>query len=199
MSVISKNCKIDIKNVKNNIKSIENDKNFAKIENQKIELISWIRTLLCVRKYLPNIINVLDELAIKTATNSMYESCIFGDMKNGTYNQIERLMEINERKVSIINIKLFVDSIINSLEEKYLDFVKYKFIQGKSNKKVAELLSVTERTLCRWHKTVLEKLYKFCNVNGYSLKFIKEQICHEKWIIPHYQKSKKSVELLYAS
>ncbi|MBQ8468673.1 MAG: hypothetical protein IJ542_02835 [Clostridia bacterium] len=200
LNELTKKRKINYKNIKNDIKTDKISQNFAKSESfseQDFELLSIIKALLSTRRFLPNIISLLSRLVVDYASDTNRGSYIFGDIQNGTYSQIDEILKLEQRQRSLLNMQFIVDTLTNSLSEKYFGFVELRYFKNKKFPLVAEELGVDERTLYRWNKTILIKLMKFCKLNNWGLSFFKAQLHDEKWILPHYQKSYESVLKLF--
>lgn len=193
--------KITINSLKNDANIIKYEENFAKkkLLSSDLKLIAWIKTVLHTKRFLPCIIKLIDKNVFDMASSCNNGSYIFDDRINGTYAQIEQLIEIEDRKLSLINMNMIADSMFDSLEKKYRDFVMLKFFKNKNYAFVAAELDVDERTLYRWNKIILTKLYKFCKLNNWTTNFFENQLQREKWILPHYEKAYKSICKLFSS
>jgi len=170
-----KKCKSEQKKCNNISQICQNGHVFVKssISKDDIYVLSWIKTILTIKRFLPNIICLVDKHILSMAANSYSGSFIFGDMKNGTYNQVEQIIEMEQRKMSLINVKMLIDEIYGSLDEKYQKFVDLKYFQNKNFPSVALGLEIDERTAYRWNKIILTKLLKFCKLNNYQKSFLK--------------------------
>ena len=189
--------KINSKNMKNDIKNVNLTQKFATntvFGEQQIKYISWIKTLLWAHRILPNIVSTIDKIVLSYATSFSNGSHIFDDKTNGTFGQVDEIIKLEDRKVSLINLKIMIETMVASLPKKYKDYVELKYYQNKKYPVVALELDIDERTCYRWNKIVLTKLMKFCALNNWSLEFIVSQVKVEKWLIPHYNKNYKLIK-----
>lgn len=178
----------NVKNkVKNNTQICNNSKNVCDLSQNSIGLFAWVKTLISVHDYIPNIINLIDKVVAAKASSPIDGSAIFGDHKRGTYNQIEQVLNLQDRKVSLLNIYAMVENMVESLPKKYIDFVKLKFYKHKKTQYIAEELDIDERTAFRWSHIVLNKLVLYCEKNNWSEMFFAIQTQQEPWIKDRYQ------------
>lgn len=188
------------KKTKNIIKNVDFQQQNAKneLDNGEIKLLAWIKTLLVIKRFLPNIICLVDKHILNMAQNSQTGSFIFGDVSQGTYGQVEAILNMEQRKMSLVNINLMIEEMLGSLDEKYKKFVYYKYFKNKNFVFCANELNIDERTAYRWHKLILIKLLKFCKLNNWKEDFFVAQLKDEKWILPHFEKSYKSISNIFA-
>ena len=188
--------------MKNDTKNVileQKNENFDILSSDDIELICYLRTLLCVKKFIPNIMSVIDSLSDKIACNPFFGSTnIFGDQNNGTFAQINRLIDLGERKDSLINLNLLIEDLISGLDDRNKKFVKLKYFEKQSPANIAQELGVTERQIYRINRAVLIKLLDIAKRKNYSVYFIKFQIRCEQWIMPHYNKQSKYVMQMFS-
>ncbi len=184
----SKNCKNSNKKVKNRIQNSDLNCKNAKNNIWDIELIAWVKTLIYVHDAIPNIIKYIDSLVSAKATTPTCGSLIFGDYKRGTYNQIEEVLNLQDRKLSLINLYTIIETMVNSLSQKYKAFVCLKFYKHKTGEYIAEELEIDERTAYRWSNSIINKLVEYCKSNNWSVAFFKSQTKQEPWLREHYYK-----------
>lgn len=187
-----KNCKNDFENIKS-IDKIKSNIATFEFNTNEIKLLAWIKTVLCAKRFLPSIIRLIDKNVFEAASSSSFGSFIFDDRLNGTYAQIEQLIEMEDRKLSLINMNMIAENLYNCLEKKYRDFVELKFFKNKNYSFVASELDIDERTLYRWNKIVFVKLLKYCKLNNWTTIFFENQLKKEKWLLPHFEKAYKSI------
>ena len=182
-----KNCKKYENNMKKSGKNCNNCEKTCVFDINQVELFAWIKTLLSVHDVLPNIVKCIDKTINAKASSASYGSLIFGDYKNGTYGQVEEVLRLQDRKLSIINLYSMVEKMVESLPEKYQKFVSLKFYKHKKIKVVAEEFDIDERTAFRWADSVMKKLYLFCKNNNWTKLFFNSQTTCEHWLKEHYK------------
>ncbi len=180
------------KNYNLKLKILIRNANFSNnnCDNSKIDirLFAWIKTLLYVHNAIPNIIKLIDKMVSIKASSPYSGSYIFGDYKNGTYGQVQEILNIENRKLSLINLYSMIDELTKHVPEKYKAFLEMKFFKRKKISYVAEELEITERTAFRWVNSILEILYNYCLVNNWSVSFFESQVAREPWILDHYNR-----------
>lgn len=197
----NKKRKINTEKVKNDTKNAnlsQKNENDNILSSDDKELICYIRTLMSVKKFIPNIMSVIDAISDKIACNPFFASNnIFGDEKNGTLSQMNRLIDLGQRRDSLINLNLFIEDLINSLDERNRKFIKLKFIEKQSPANIAAELEVTERQVYRINKSVLLKLLSIAKRKNYSVCFIKFQLKSEQWVLPHLERQRRYVDQMF--
>ena len=193
------------KNQSKILKNTSNNSDFAlktaknELSVSDITLLSWIKTMLVIKRFLPNIICLVDKHILNMAENSQAGSFIFGDLSQGTYGQVEAILNMEQRKMSLVNINIMIEEMIGSLDEKYKKFVYYKYFKNKNFVFCANELDIDERTAYRWHKLILIKLLKYCKLNNWKEEFFVSQLKTEKWVMPHFEKCCKSISNVFAN
>lgn len=192
--------------VKNGEKICENHNHDAFFKESDMSLTVWVKALLLSFGYIPNIIKLVDKAIASKAESPIQGSLIFGDYKHGTYNQVEELLDMQERKLSLINIYTFVKTMVSSLDKKYQEFIDLKFVKKRTVSYISQELDIDERTAFRWSNNVINKLVIYCKENNYTSYFIESQLTREGWIkevykkcyqklINNYSKSSSSIKL----
>ena len=67
----------------------------------------WSKTLLGVYNYLETIAGAIDKITMKTALNS-FQFSKNNYEKNNVYNISNKLIDLSERKITLINLKILV-------------------------------------------------------------------------------------------
>lgn len=184
-----KNCKVDNNNKQKRTNYAQLPINIAK--SNKIELIkyahetdliSYIKTLFEAYKTIPNILKILDKIIEKRASTIMPSSYIYGNSPSSTYNEIDKVIDLTDRKNKLINIYVMVEKMLNSLNEQDRKVCILKYIKKTLISDIATELKTTERTIFRRCIKIIEKLSLFCLSNNWSSAFIKNQIKDEQWL-----------------
>lgn len=191
---INKKRKNQVNNVKKYIKTGENTKNLQKVANLNISVFAWVKTLICLHDAFSNAIKLIDKIISTKATSVTQGSSIFGDYKHGTYNQVQELLDIQERKLSLINLYSLTESMVDSLPQKYKEFVSLKFYKHKKMQYISEALEIDERTAFRWSHYCLNELVKYCENNNLTDMFFRCQTSSEPWIKEHFDKHYKRLK-----
>ena len=179
--------------VKKDAKINTNSLNVCKFDKTGVSLFAWVKTLISVHDAIPNIIKLIDKIITTKATSAIDGSSIFGDYKHGTYNQIEQVIDLQQRKLSLINIFKIIETMVQSLSKKHQEFVNLKFYKHKTVQYIAEELEIDERTAFRWSNNILSKLVEYCEKNNWGTMFFNSQTQDEPWIKEHYNKYYKKM------
>ncbi|MBQ7579040.1 MAG: hypothetical protein IJT25_00715 [Clostridia bacterium] len=182
-----------------NIKKLQkNDKNgvfdnlsAVKAEDNKVVLEEflnmkiWVKTLLSIFGSLPNIIKLIDSILSKNATNpfgtSMYDS---------TMNQIDKVINLYDRKNKMLNIYLLIKKIISDASEEDKKLISYKFVNKITIPAMAQKFNCTPRNVFRKINNLIDKLTASTIERGFTICFIESQLSSEPWIMEQYNSFK---------
>lgn len=143
---------------------------------------AWIKTLLEIYRHLELIANTIDEMAQEEVQRS------FSSTYRTTMDSVETLMELNERKRKIINIKVIIENAIvklkNPIDQKIL--ILYYF-DGLKSAEVTELLHLSTRTFFRRKNNALVELLSIMEKSSYTLSWWLKEYKDEKWLMGQYQ------------
>ena len=190
-----KNDKNKVEKMANNSKNIDND---AKIENKKLiaeayktDLIIYIKVLLDAYKSLPSIMNIIDRLIEKRASSVIPASYIYGNNYLTTYSEINKVIDMSERKDKLLNLYVIIENMLNSLNERERKIAVLKFVQKCNTEDIAKDFGTTDRTIYRTANRIVEKLAIFLLKQNWNSEFIRFQIgSNEPWLIELFKKKK---------
>lgn len=154
-----------------------------------MENYNWSKTLLSVYRYLPRVTYALDKIVKTRAYNSYYVSSnnvAFNDVMNVA----NTILNLTDRKITLINIKLIVEKCLYQIDKKMARILVLKFIDGKKSVEIADKFNVCLRTIFRKINTALESFSKALCRNGYDDGALYNLLKNEKWILSTYQKQK---------
>ena len=143
--------------------------------------LCWARTILTVYRYLERIAGAIDKIIMQRARGS---SNIVGQnyFYNNTLTISERLIDLSERKVTLINLKVLVEDALAEMDEKDAQTLIEKYVDGLKNKDLAESLGVGLRTIFRRIEKA-ELAFKGKIVSkGYNDIKLKNMLKDELWI-----------------
>ncbi len=126
----------------------------------------WTRTILECYNKLPRMAKVLE----KAGTALVKSSLMTGHYARGytTEELYEKMIEINYRKVGIINLKVLTDQALRRIETSLAEALRAKFFQGLDVDMIAEEKGVTTRTVFRKIERGIEKLYEQISALGFD-------------------------------
>lgn len=146
----------------------------------------WAKTILSVYRYLERICGAIDKIMLQSALGS---SNILGQnyFYNNTYAISQRLIDLSERKVTLINLKLLTDETLKSLKPKTARMLIERYFEGKKVKDMAEQEQTTIRTVFRRISLAEEKFGATLQKNGYNDFHLRKLLEHEQWIKNVYE------------
>ena len=124
----------------------ENDGLNNKNDHKKLDTKVWCRGFLHIYSFIPNICKAIDKLVVTKGVNSFGKSayCTI----ETTEEQAKNIIDLMQRKVDFINLKLFADNALIEMGDKAKILV-LKFIEGLSANKICDVLKLTTRTFFR--------------------------------------------------
>lgn len=149
--------------------------------NDETKFKFWIKTLISEQNTIPEIIRTVDKIIEIQASSVSFSSDIFN--KNGsTINQVERVIDLTERKNSLINIYVMTQKMLKNLSADDYDFLERKFIYNWGMEEIADYYSISLRTVYRKIDKLIKIICDECFKQKWTLKFIESQIKHEDWL-----------------
>ena len=73
----------------------------------------WGKTLLSVYRHLQTMANSIDNLIKRIGINSAFNNSVY----NSTMLDSNKIIELTERKIKIINLKVIIEKSLNALSE----------------------------------------------------------------------------------
>ncbi len=168
------------KNVFNYLKLIDDD--------QKMKL--WIKTLLSVQSSLPEIIKSVDKIIEINASSLSFITDIYNTEKS-TYAQVEKVIDLTERKNKLLNLYLISKNFMTSVSEDERLFLKRKFVFNWTAEDLANEYNVSVRTIFRKTEKLIESIFEKLKKKNWSINFINLQVKNESWLLErfyHYAK-----------
>lgn len=153
------------------------------------DLITYIKMLLEAYKSLPTIIGIVDRL-IENKASLISTSSIYGNSYLATYKDVDKIIDMTQRKDKLLNIFFIVDTMLDSLSDQDRKIAVLKFVQRNTAEDIAKEIKSTSRTVFRKASRIVEKLAVFCLNNNWTSAFIKTQIGNEPWLDDIYKKKK---------
>ena len=164
--------------------------NYLKLLNDKQKMILWIKTLISVQNNLPEIIKSVDKIIELNASSLSFVSDIYNTEKS-TFAQVEKVIDLTERKNKLLNIYLISKHLLQSTSEEDRIFLKRKFIYNWSIDDLAQEYFVSPRTIFRRTEKIIVKIYETTKRKNWSLNFIKLQVNNECWLHEKFNKFAK--------
>ena len=156
-------------------------KNYIQSMNDETKFKFWIKTLISSQSTIPEIIKAVDKIITIQASSVSFASDIYNKNKS-TYSQVEKVIDLTERKNSLVNIYVMTKEMTKSLTSENYDFMERKFIYNWNVDDLAKYYNISARTVYRKTDKIINDIYTFCINNKWNLKFIEMQTKEEGWL-----------------
>lgn len=157
-------------------------------DEQKIKL--WIKTLLSVHSNLPEIIKSVDKIIEINASSLSFITDIYNTEKS-TYAQVEKVIDLTERKNKLLNLFLMSKNLLSSINEEDRLFLKRKYIFGWTAEELSQEYEVSIRTIFRKTEKIIDQVFEKVKKKSWTLNFINLQVKDELWLIEKFKRIAK--------
>ena len=142
----------------------------------------WGKTLLSVYRYLDRIADAIDNIIEKQAvqTSSMLGS---DALTHNTLALANRIIDLSERKVKLINIKLLTEKALSSIDEKGAKILIMKYFDNASCEDILTALSLSRRTYFRRIGEMEAAFEASCSQFGFPMERLDSYLAGEVWIL----------------
>lgn len=158
----------------------------------------WSKTILSIYPYLSGIADAIDKVVERRAINSFYVSSVDCG-KNDTLSVVNKLIELADRKIVLINLKVLVDKCLRSIDRTMAKVLIAKYISRKKGKDGSLFLGIPERTYYRKVKEGEAAFGEELKKQGYDDKKLEEFLKGEEWIFEIKEGFEKEKEVLFNS
>lgn len=158
--------------------------------SEKQKTILWLKSLISVQSNLPEIIISLDKVIESNASSISFMSDIY-NKERGTYAQVEKVIDLSERKNKLLNLYVISKKLLSGLKETEKTFIKRKYVNNWTAEELATEYEISTRTVFRWSEKLLEKIYIFTKSKNWSLNFINSQVKDEPWLYDKFKRFAK--------
>lgn len=153
--------------------------------------LTWTKTILSVYRYLERICGGIDKIINRTALASgIYNKQSF--FSNDTMSVSERIIDLSERKVTLINLKLLTEDCLKKISESDARILIARYFDGEKRREMAERLGVDIRTVFRKIERAENSFGKALHMKGFDDEKLSKMLRKEKWICGVYAKHNKS-------
>lgn len=184
-----KGIEMDYTQQKNHLKILKQEKTKNFIENltNKQKIRFWIKTLFSSYSIIPEIIKTVDKIIELQASSVSFVNDIYNTEKSA-YSQLEKVIDLSERKNNLINIYLMVKELYKMLDDQSVELVEKKFLYNYSTEDLARETGLSARTIYRKFDRIMDDVYEICKKRNWTLAFIESQLKHEGWLKERYLK-----------
>lgn len=143
----------------------------------KIDIIS--KTFLSVYRFLNSLAKSIDRVVKLKGINSSS----FNDYyKNNTFEQSQEIINLTNRKITLINIKVIVDQTLLGIDEQKARLLILKYIDNFSCKQICELVNLNTRTYFRRVNKALKDFEKVLGNFFENNTKIYDDLMQDKWV-----------------
>ncbi len=139
----------------------------------------WSKTVLSVYRYLEALSKALDNLIIKKSVNSMFYTNSRGI---SAYDCASEIIELTQRKINLINIKVLVEDALNKLSFEHKRILMLCYVDGLKTSEITKLMGCVERTYFRKKDEALVGFGKAIKCMGIDERALDEMFGKEKWL-----------------
>lgn len=154
------------------------------------EEIIWTKTILKVYRYLERISGAIDKIVLRCGLGS-------GNFNTQTlyYNNVlsisQKIIDLSERKVTLINLKVLTESILKKLKVEDSRILIEKYVDGRKYKDISSRNQISLRTVYRRIGASEETFSRLLVAKGYTSRKLSEMLAKENWILSVYNQFKE--------
>lgn len=143
-----------------------------------MELKIWCKTFLNAYRCLERITQAIDKIVLSTGLNLSLDASV----------STSKILELTERKITLINLKLFIEKLLNSLEKEHTQIIMLKYIDQVKSEDIAKQMNMSCRTFFRKVNISLNSLELALKRAGKTHESLLEEYKNEAWIIDLFYK-----------
>ncbi len=162
---------------------------------RKLENEVWGKTLIGLYRHLGTMANSIDNLIKRIGVNSAFNHSIY----NSTIADSNKIIELTERKIKIINLKVIIEKALNKLKINDFRILSLAYVDCVNYKKVQEILNISERTFFRRKELAIARFS--CNLSelGFNAEKLNDYLKNENWIKNAYFQVINSTAKMFSS
>jgi|LGOV01.1.fsa_nt_gb hypothetical protein len=138
-----------------------------------MELKLWSKTFLNVYRSLPKIAEAIDKIVLSSGLN----------LSADTYYTANKIIELTNRKMVLINLKLLIEETLKSLTSENSKLLFLKYADKLKSAEIAELFEISTRTYFRKNNLALKSFELALKREGHTNKSLKNMLKDEFWIM----------------
>lgn len=142
---------------------------------------NWAKTLLTIYRVLPNLTNSIEETTMATALGGFSHT-------GSAESLFDKIMQLNERKKALINIKVVVDNAFEKMPYKSVEVLKLKFFEKKKFEQIADKAKVCLRTVFRRYVFALEDFCKAMSSDSIDANWLVQHFASDEIVKRIYEK-----------
>lgn len=142
----------------------------------------WARTLLSVYRYLERIAGAIDKIVEQTGLGSA-NICGQNYFYNNIFTVSQKMIDLSERKVTLINVKLLVENSLRKIDPEDAEILIEKFFDGVKTKDIVERHGISMRTAFRKIDCAIKSFASALVLQGFDTDRLQQTLKDEHWII----------------
>ena len=133
-------------------------------------------------RYLATIVDTIDKMVKKISMGGYFYN---RKSNSTTMSQFETIIDLNERKQRLTNLKVIVEETFVKLSSKDLELLSLYYIDGLTFDEISKVKGVSIRTIFRRNRLALDK---FTNnlANVVTVDYLHKYYSSESWIMELY-------------
>lgn len=161
--------------------------------------IIWTKTILSVYRYLERIAGAIDKIILQSGLGCQNVSTQ-NYFLNNTYAVSQKIIDLSERKVTLINLKILIEDTLREIPKKDAEILILRFFDGKKVKDLCELKNLSMRTAFRKIDSAVLSFTSALTRKGYDTCKLENMLESEAWIKNVYIRfSSKNVDEIQLS
>ncbi len=148
---------------------------------------AWAKTLLSVYRYLERIADAIDKIVEKTGLGSA-NICGQNFFYNNIFTVSQKMIDLSERKVTLINTKILVEETLKKIDQEDAEFLIEKFFDGVKTRELVERHEISMRTAFRKVESAIKSFASALVVKGFDDKRLESMLKDEHWIMLVHEK-----------
>ena len=142
----------------------------------------WAKTILTSYRYLERLADAIDSMV---ESRGLYSRVMSGVSysTNNIYNLADKLIELSERKVKLINIKVLTEKTLEKCGENSAKLLISRYIDEKKNAEIAEFYQLSLRTYFRRLSDAERRFEEVMAINGFGDEKLEKYLSGERWIM----------------
>lgn len=154
------------------------------------EDLVWTKTILTVYRYLERISDAIDKIVLESGLN-----CGKFYHQNYYYNNVlsisQKMIDLSERKVTLINLKLLTEQVLGRLKEKNVSILIARYVDGCKYREICDRCHISLRTIYRRLEVSELEFSRRLIARGYDANSLHKMLANEKWILSVYNHLKE--------
>ena len=142
----------------------------------------WAKTILTSYRYLERIADAIDEMVEKRGLYARVENS-FSSSCDNVYNLYDKIIELSERKVKLINLKVLTENALERCGESFAAILIAKYIDQKKNADIANAYGYPLRTYFRRLEDAQNRFEEVLALNGFGEDRLDDYLKNERWIL----------------